>query len=91
MSEWMSVEERLPKGCKEVWLNADGEDEAQIGYLAGPGCWLNTEGWEFAKVSHWQPLIRPALPAKHKDQRTTTPAQKARADRTVHYMNRPMR
>ena len=91
MSEWVSVEKRLPKECEEVWLAAGGEDEAQIGYLAGPGCWLNTEGWEFAKVSHWQPLIRPALPAKHKDQRTTTPAWQARAYRTVQYMSRTTR
>lgn len=65
MSEWISVDERLPEDGTSalVYVPQWGEDYlryqvAWINYDISPPEWINN-GYEVDGVTHWQPLPAP--------------------------------
>lgn len=66
MSEWISVEDRIPEDSDGWVLMTDGKDwykapRAWMFRLSGePGYWIPARHGAGAKITHWMPL--PSLP-----------------------------
>ena len=69
MSEWISVEDRLPVSGEAIWIYCP-EDEQQVGYYEKDVDWgeegvshlfRSTRTDDYRVVTHWMPL--PELPA----------------------------
>lgn len=62
MSDWISVEKRLPKTHERVLvyapLGVHGGDEIDIDYTINDGSWMDSGC--FSTITHWMPL--PELP-----------------------------
>ena len=62
MSNWISVEYKLPHIEKEVLLLLDyGDYEVRIGYYSLYGVWMFGDSMDVAgaSVTHWMPLPEP--------------------------------
>ncbi len=63
MSEWISVDDKLPEHAKPVLLLIAGSDNMCVGYLS-PDDEFRDDRWDHSfqpfYISHWQPL--PGLP-----------------------------
>lgn len=58
MSEWISVNDRLPKTMELVFVYRKGLDIVRIEYLMNDGEWFNDDIYK-ASVTHWMPLPEP--------------------------------
>lgn len=58
MAEWISVEDRLPKGNKRVLGYNDFGKIVFTKWLGGVGCWIG-ENNGVIHITHWMPLPEP--------------------------------
>lgn len=61
MSEWISVEDRLPEGQCLVWLEKKASfNQMHTAYYGGNVTIIAGHfGFDMPKVTHWQPLPEP--------------------------------
>lgn len=61
MSEWISVEDRLPERDSEVICRSNKEgNRIFIGYLGyRSGAWMEDGSMHIGEVTHWMPLPPP--------------------------------
>ena len=57
LSEWISIDDRLPKIADDVIVFSDDKCQIDIGFLMN-GKWFSDRG-ELHTVTHWMPLPNP--------------------------------
>jgi hypothetical protein len=57
LSEWISIDDRLPKIADDVIVFSDDKYQIDIGFLIN-GKWFSDKG-ELHTVTHWMPLPNP--------------------------------
>jgi hypothetical protein len=57
LSDWISIDDRLPKICDDVIVFSDDKYQIDIGFVVN-GKWFSDRG-ELHTVTHWMPLPNP--------------------------------